>query len=245
MLKNWRQLLKWPLAQLLPNHCYLCGAPSNEFLCSGCAEDLPTASRGCHCCALPLASAAVSSDSPSSAGAREWLCGECLSEPKPFATTVAAFTYSHPIDFLINRFKHQRHFRCGEHLSEHLTPLIRDRYRHLPDVLLPVPLHWTRSWTRGFNQCDVIAQHLHRQLQIPVLHCCRRLKRNPRQQGLKRKVRLRNLRRAFAVCGDVTGKHIAVIDDVMTTGATVTELARCLLKAGATQVDIWVLARVA
>lgn len=239
MRHPWRQLLNRPLNWLLPNHCYLCGDASDDLLCCGCMGDLPINGPSCHCCALPVAEAVV----PSEDG--EWLCGECLSEPKPFTLTLAAFHYSHPIDFLINRFKHQRHFRCGEHLSRYLLPLIDDHYYQLPDALLPVPLHWMRNWTRGFNQCDVIAQQLHHHLQIPVLHCCRRIKRNPRQQGSKRKLRLRNLRQAFSVQGDIAGQHIAILDDVMTTGATVTELARCLLKAGAARVDVWVLARVA
>lgn len=255
--------LKQALHHLLPNSCYLCGGTSEDFLCSGCVDDLPLAGscRSCDCCALPLSDYPARGDGSERRTATEpdtgpaasgILCGDCLSNPKPFQRTVAAFTYAHPIDFLINRFKHHRHFVCGNHLSHYLLPLLRTAYAGdtWPSLLLPMPLHWTRRYMRGFNQSDAIASQLQAGLDIPVSHCCRRLKRNPRQQGLKRSARLHNLHKAFAVQGSAAkeslkGRHVAVIDDVMTTGATVTELAHCLRKAGAARVDVWVLARVA
>lgn len=174
------------------------------------------------------------------------LCGDCLQHPKPFQLTLAAFIYGHPVDFLINRFKHNRHLVCGHYLSKHLVPVIQQAYAEStwPDLLVPMPLHWTRRALRGFNQSDAIAVQLHKALGIPLSHACRRLMRNPRQQRLKRKERLRNLQNAFRVQAPLNGAHVAVIDDVMTTGATVTELARILRKAGAARVDVWVLARV-
>lgn len=230
-------LVMQPLARLLPNHCYLCGDESREFLCTGCQRDLPTVDHSCYCCALPLV------HNPGHLA----LCGDCLRQPKPFTRTLAAFTYGHPIDFLINRFKHHRHFVCGDYLSEHLLPLLHQAYKEdtWPEALVPVPLHWTRYWVRGFNQSQLIAYRLHQHLNTPVMHGCRRIRRNPRQQGLKRKERLRNLRQTFITAGNLAGRHIALVDDVMTTGATVTELAQRLRQAGAARVDVWVLARVA
>ncbi len=227
--------LSTPLHKLLPNHCYLCGDISREFLCPGCRADLPTHDEACRCCALPVAD-----------NGDLLLCGDCLKYPKPFDRTLAAFTYGHPLDFLINRFKHHRHFTCGNYLSKHLVSAVQAAYagQKLPDLLLPMPLHWTRHFKRGFNQSHVIASQLHKKLAIPLAHHCRRLKRNPRQQGLKRKERLRNLTDAFAVDGRLDGYHVALVDDVMTTGATVTEVSHCLRQAGAARVDVWVLARV-
>ncbi len=227
---------------LLPNHCYLCSAVSPGFLCAGCRSDLPLAGRSCRCCALPLPdiieTASDQQDEP--------LCGDCLKHPKPFTRTLTAFEYGHPLDFLINRFKHHRHFVCGNFLSEHLLTTVATQYSGTswPNRLMPVPLHHSRLLKRGFNQSHAIACQLHKHLGIPIDLSCRRIKRNPRQQGLKRKERLRNLKQAFAVTQPVDGAHIAVIDDVMTTGATVTELSQCLLDAGAARVDVWVLARV-
>lgn len=229
---NWLSRLP---SMLLSNRCYLCDVASPEFLCSDCTQDMPTSSRACVCCALPLPEHGASA-----------LCGDCLQHPKPFTRTVAAFSYTHPIDFLINRFKHQRHFVCGSQLSQHLCSVLQPAYAHddWPDTLVPVPLHWLRRWHRGFNQSELISDHLGRFFGIKVSACCRRLRRNPRQQGLKRKERLRNLRRAFTTTRRLDGLHVALVDDVMTTGATVSELAHCLRQAGAARVDVWALARV-
>lgn len=239
---NGLRLLTEPLRKLLPNHCYLCGDISREFLCLGCRGDLPTHGRACRCCALPVST----EFGAASANPDTLLCGDCLKYPKPFDRTLAAFTYSHPLDFLINRFKHHRHFVCGNYLSRYLVSAVHTAYanKSLPDLMLPMPLHWTRHFKRGFNQSDAIAWQLHKNLSIPLAHHCRRLKHNPRQQGLKRKERLRNLTQAFTVDSRLEGLHVALIDDVMTTGATVTELSQCLRQAGAARVDVWVLARV-
>jgi ComF family protein len=239
---NGLRLLAEPLHKLLSNHCYLCGDISREFLCPGCRGDLPVHGTACRCCALPVIDKLRSaSENPDAL-----LCGDCLKHPKPFDRTLAAFTYAHPLDFLINRFKHHRQFVCGDYLSKHLISAVQAAYgrQSLPDLLLPMPLHWTRHFKRGFNQSHAIAHQLHKKLSIPLAHHCRRLKHNPRQQGLKRKERLRNLTEAFTVSSRLDGYHVALIDDVMTTGATATELSHCLRQAGAAKVDVWVLARV-
>lgn len=175
------------------------------------------------------------------------MCGDCLQHPKPFTRTVAAMQYAHPVDFLINRFKHQRQFSCGDFLAGELLQPLQTAYSggDWPQLLIPVPLHWSRALARGFNQSQLIGQQLSRWLHIPLAQTCKRHRRNPRQQGLDRKERLRNLRAAFSVVAPVAGRHLALVDDVMTTGATVTELASSLRRAGAVRVDIWVLARVA
>lgn len=231
----WRRLHKQLVRALLPNHCYLCGDMSDAFLCPGCQQDLPCPRNACYCCALPLAD-----ETPN------LVCGDCLQRPKPFTRTLAGLQYAHPVDFLVNRFKHQRHFACGSFLADTLLPSVKATYETgpWPELLVPVPLHWSRHWTRGFNQSHQIAHRLSRYLDIPVAHACQRHQRNPRQQGLNRRERLHNLRKAFAVVENVADRHLALIDDVMTTGATVTELAACLRKAGAARVDVWVLARV-
>lgn len=113
----------------------------------------------------------------------------------------------------------------------------------LPDCLTAVPLHWLRSVKRGFNQAAFIANDLSRQLNIPLLNICQRTRHTPYQKNADKHARKNNLQQAFSVSVKPVNKHIAIIDDVMTTGTTVKELALLLKQAGAKRVDIWVVAR--
>ena len=180
----------------------------------------------CPQCALPTLHGAV--------------CGQCLQHPPHFRRTVAAFAYAFPLDKLLLALKY------GEKL--HLSGLLADklalRIDHLPDCIIPMPLHKERLRQRGFNQSMQLAQRLSQQLHVPLLaHACVRIRNTPSQSGLPWKERNKNMRKAFDCSTVVTGKHIAVVDDVMTTGATLNELAHTLLRAGASEVSAWVVAR--
>ncbi len=114
----------------------------------------------------------------------------------------------------------------------------------MPNLLLPVPLHSQRLKERGYNQALEITRPLARYFHLDISpRLCRRTEATPAQSGLNRKAREKNLRNAFILIGDVTGLHITLVDDVVTTGTTVAELARCLKRGGATRVDVWAVAR--
>jgi ComF family protein len=170
------------------------------------------------------------------------LCGACLRHPPAFDRTLAAFTYRFPIDRLLHAFKYSGNLALIEVLAK---PLARFAAEHpKPDLLLPMPLHPERLKERGFNQSLEIAKTISRWLDIPLMaEACRRTRDTPSQAGLKWKERRRNVHGAFACDLDLAGKKIAVLDDVMTTGATLNEVSRILKGRGAAEVSAWVVAR--
>jgi ComF family protein len=161
----------------------------------------------------------------------------------------AAWRYSFPIDALINRFKHQARWPLGRLLAELLSHHLQHAFSEglaKPDLLLPVPLSRQRLRQRGFNQAQMLAGWLSHSLQLPLLeHVLVRSHDSPAQQLLSAAERKRNLRKAFALAdhAPIQGRHIALIDDVLTTGATAEAIARLLRKAGAARVDVYCLAR--
>lgn len=225
----------------LPTSCLLCGCSlGTDLLCHACELMLPhLENQACHQCALPLATHAD-------------FCGQCLYKPPAFSRSVIPFVYQHPIDFLIHNFKYRRKLSYGRALAQLLADKIsHDQHEHpdtRPDLLLTVPLHWSRRWQRGFNQTEIIGKQLATQLHIPLLtHACRRRQPTPSQKGLSRAQRQRNLRGAFELRKDsqrlIDGKRVALLDDVVTTTATARELSKLLVKHGAADVQIWALAR--
>lgn len=222
---------------LLPAPCLICGLAHGDYqlLCPACDAALPRLSHQlylCSCCALPL-----TSDAP--------LCGKCLNKPPAFNQSSIAFSYEHPLDFLIQQFKYRRQLSSGKLLAQLLSETCRAADR--PDFLVPVPIHWRKRWQRGFNQSELIAQWLGKNLGIPVLSACRQTRYHHSQKGLGRVERLRNLRQSFAIAPAIQHKlgdaHIALVDDVVTTTATARTLSELLRKSGAKRVDIWALAR--
>jgi ComF family protein len=217
---------------LLPHRCLLCEAPdSRRALCEPCRNDLPWLVSACPRCALPLPGTAE-------------LCGRCLSQPPAFDRCIAAFRYSSPVDRLVGQFKNQRRLSAGKLLSSLLLERLRKGAEARPELIAPVPLHWRRQLLRGFNQATFIAGSLASQLDIPLLAVARRSQATPKQQQLDRRRRLGNLRGAFSVNRElVAGRHVAIVDDVVTTGATAQALSLALKRAGAARVDVWAIAR--
>ena len=176
------------------------------------------------------------------------LCGGCVRTPPHFERAIAAVDYTHPWDRLISDFK----YRGGLDLSGALCDLLlAEHQRHaieLPDHLVPVPLAAQRWLERGYNQSWELARRCARRLRVRSdAHLLLRLRETPYQQSLPRDRRLANVRGAFAIeptrRAEVIGRHMALIDDVMTTQATADELSRVLLDAGAQSVQVWVVAR--
>jgi len=223
-----RSLLDW----LIPQTCLLCDSASAEPLCEPCQNELPWLRRGCDICALPLASVG--------------LCPHCQQQVPSFDLCRAAFCFAAPISSLVNQFKHHRNFRNGSVLSDALKMNLQNSQHDglLPDCLVPVPLHWRRQLRRGFNQAGFIANEIGKELSIPIRPLLGRSIATPKQQSLDRKARLKNLDNAFVIKQNTSPpNHVALIDDVMTTGATAEAASRVLKKAGVKKVEVWVLAR--
>ncbi|TCS73390.1 ComF family protein [Sulfuritortus calidifontis] len=199
------------------------GAP----LCPGCLADLPRlATPRCPVCALPTAMGEV--------------CGGCLKHPPAFDVTCAVYRYAYPLDALLQHYKYGQGLHLAGFLAEQLAGQIDSR----PDLLIPMPLHPKRLAERGYNQAGEIAKRLARGLALPVsLSACIRSRNAPPQASLPLKDRRKNIRGAFACREDLSGKRIALVDDVMTTGASLNELAKTVKQAGAVEVQAWVVAR--
>ncbi|GGC57952.1 ComF family protein [Marinobacter halophilus] len=215
--------------------CVTCLSPhASHGLCQGCRDDLPINRWHCHTCALPLAFATE--------GMR---CGECQTSPPPFSRSRIPWRYQFPVDGMIGRYKYHGH-------RKFVRPLLTDFSQFLeqqllpgdrPDVLIPAPMHWLRRWQRGFNQAQDIAEFVGARLDIPVAaNAVRRNRRVNAQRGLNRAGRLANLANVFQVAEAVPAR-VAIVDDVVTTGATVRILARALAEAGARDIQVWALAR--
>jgi len=220
------------IARLLPARCLICGmdAKLGQGLCADCTVELPLITHPCPFCALPL---------PTS---EALACGDCLQRPPPYRQCVSALLYQPPASHLIAAFK----FRSQLPVARLLSDLLRQQIGQSPqvDVILPVPLHWRRRWQRGFNQAETIADELSRQLHIPVqTRWLQRRHATPSQHLLNATQRAKNLRGAFALKHSVQGLRIALVDDVVTTGSTVAEVAQTLLRGGAASVVVWCLAR--
>ena len=241
------KLIKSISFSLFPSCCVLCGSESDRVidLCYHCDSDLPHNNQCCVRCSIPLKINSIGFINNSQSGI---LCGECTAHPPTFDQCLAPLRYEFPASSLISRYKYQGHFCSGVILADILlTKIVKNQIRDQnkkPDLIVPVPLHWQRQFFRGFNQSQWLAQYLSRALKVPINNrLLKRCRNTPPQQGLNRKQRQKNLKGAFRVNHPIEGKHIALVDDVVTTGSTVSELSKLLKKAGATKVEIWCLAR--
>lgn len=205
------------------------GAP----LCPACRADLPWNCHACRRCATPLAAASETA-----------LCGRCLRVPPPFDEALCAFHYRFPVDRLLVKLKFHAQLGYARVLGALMAERIKQHGRLRPDVLVPVPLHPARLRQRGFNQATEIARALGAQLGLPVAtDVCARRRDTAAQSSLAAAARQRNLRGAFAATGRLLPPRLAIVDDVVTTGATAAELARMLHKAGAGTILLWGAAR--
>ncbi len=214
----------------IPQPCLLCGARvAGALLCPGCEADLPRlAGARCPVCALPTPLGEV--------------CGGCLRRPPAYDATHAAFRYAFPLDALVQRLKYGGGLALADWFAARLAEALREAPR--PDLILPMPLHPKRLRERGYNQAAEIAKRLAARLDLPLgLTACRRVRDAAPQTGLPLKERRRNIRGAFHCDLDLTGRRVALLDDVMTSGASLDELARAARKAGAAEVSAWAVAR--
>lgn len=228
-LRRFAQQLGRCCARLAPaQDCLLCAAASDDLICPACAADLPRLlGAACPRCALPNATGET--------------CGHCLAHPPAFDTAFAAYRYDFPVDKLIQSFKYGHRLALGNYFGRVVATLGATL---AADLIVPLPLHPERLRQRGFNQALEIARALASTRRLPIdASSCRRVRDTPAQAGLAWRERIKNLRHAFACDADLSGARIILVDDVMTTGASLAECARTLKLHGAAEVTALVLAR--
>ena len=226
------RLVDGALDALLPSHCLLCGARGQGALslCAACEADMPRNTMCCARCALPQESPAR-------------LCGRCIKREPPWDAVWVPFRYEWPLAQLESRFKFGGDLAAGRTLS--MLWLATPRPEALPQAIVPVPLHRSRLRGRGYNQALELAKPLAKHFDIRLLHeALRRNRATGAQTELTAVQRRRNVRGAFETNFDgAVPEHVAVLDDVFTTGATLAECVRVLKRAGVQRVDVWALAR--
>ncbi len=217
---------------LAPGACLYCGcelaAPAT--LCRYCAATLPRIPDACRSCGQT---------SPTG----DEICPACLVNPPRWQTMVAPFAYQPPLREWLWQLKYDGALHFGKTLCDEMLPLLQQQ-QALPEILLPVPLHDTRLRERGFNQAEVIARQFGAKLDIAVdTRALRRTRATASQSGLSIVQRADNLRGAFAWRTNHRYRHVALVDDIVTTGATADALCRVLHRAGVETVQVWALAR--
>ncbi len=231
-----RQVDDWlatELQRLFPPTCLLCldpGQPPALDLCSACEADLPANLPACPRCAATLAAEAAACRC---GGARRWAVDAVL----------APWRYAFPVDALVRRLKFAGQLGVARILGTLLGRAVAARGTATVDALVPVPLHASRQWRRGYNQSREIASFVAAVSGLPLLDgVLHRARATVEQTGLDAAARRRNLRGAFTVAGPLPAR-VAIIDDVLTTGATAGSLAAALKRAGCRRVEAWVVAR--
>jgi len=239
LLKHSAGLMKTAWLSVVPCPCLLCGSENRAMICSACRQQFFTdATARCFCCAVPL-------------NPHDRLCGACLSDAPAFQRTWVACNYEPPLDQLVLSLKFGHQLAVAPSLARLLAAsvcLAAEPDPALPDLLIPVPLSRERLAQRGFNQALEIARPLARLLHLPLYpRLLVRVRDTTAQSLLHPNQRRKNILHAFVPDGDYEDKirhrHVGVVDDVMTTGATLHEIAACLKRHGARQVSNLVFAR--
>ena len=229
---GWRRALR-PVMEG-PGQCEVCRVWTRGALCAHCIERHAALRPRCRRCALPLPQAGV--------------CGRCLHAPPPFEHTVCVGDYAFPWDRLVAAYKFEGRVELANPLAARMVAAVAEVNAPRPDGVVPVPLAEERLRQRGYNQAWELARRVAAALRVPThAGLLLRLFGGAHQAELSRAGRLVALRGAFTVPpserAKLAGRRIALVDDVMTTGATVSEAAAALLRAGAGAVDVWVVAR--
>ncbi len=238
------KVYSWSLfRQLRIASCLLCHEPATpaQALCDNCLIHLPVSAQSCDKCREPLNPACLQQSDNSAL-----LCSRCQKTTRPYQHCIAPLLYQPPVSNMLQRIKYSGRTIYLRPLAQHLLRALETHYEdQWPEALIPVPLHWWKLRKRGFNQAGVIADIIGKKTGIPVLHhALSRSATGKDQHDLPARERRTHLRGAFVIKRSFDCKHIAIIDDVMTTGATVEEICRVLLRdSPIRQVDIWCLAR--
>lgn len=220
---------------LLPYNCVLChGKAESKDLCSACAKELPWLENNCKQCALPLG------------GSAQAICGECQTEKPYYDRTIALFNYAEPINNMVSSFKFHKKLLYGNLFGKLLITKLQHHYQieSKPELLLPIPLHASRLRERGYNQALELARPLSKALNIKIdYHTLERTRATAQQSLTAEGQRKANVKGAFALIKPLLAKHVAIIDDVVTTGHTVNECSRILKNSGVETITVFAIAR--
>ena len=220
--------------RLFTPSCVLCDDIAGEIsLCDACRQDLPNTHYTCEQCGLPFEEKM-----------EDALCGQCQQSPPPIDYLISSLIYDYPVDYLVSQLKFNRNLSYAKILSQLLLDTLRSQQHEPPDLIIPVPLHKKRLRKRGFNQALEIARPIAKAFHIPIeKHAIKRTKQTEAQSLLSATERKKNLLHSFSLLKPITAKHIVIVDDVVTTGTTVFELAGLLKRSGAEKVGVWAVAR--
>lgn len=223
----WRSALDL----VLPDTCVLCkqgqAGRTPHLLCHFCWAGLPRNVPACPTCAVPQLSPGG--------------CGACLHQPLTPHVCIAALQHEGDARVLVHQLKYTQNLRASTPLAQAICQAVQIRYTadRLPEQLVPVPLAWRRQVMRGYNQAAWLAYRVGQQLDLPLLYGPIKRRYGPAQHTLKRKARLTLGSAQFSLVQPLTAQHVAIVDDVLTTGATVKALSDLLQAAGAQRVDVW------
>jgi len=211
--------------------CAACGAPA-AVLCPACRASLVELGPACPLCAEPTGEHAVT-------------CRRCRVDPLPIDRVVAPWRFGGQLASAIRRLKFAGRAHVARDVAALWAPVLAAVVAERDAVVVPVPLHWRRRWTRGYDHAWLLARHACADAGIAApVRALRRIRHAPAQSTLPAAERARNVQGAFAAAsGAIEGRAVVLVDDVMTTGATAAEIARVLRQAGASQVHLWVVAR--
>lgn len=219
---------------MLKNHCLLCDLTCkfDTFICDQCRQTLPRHTPGCVGCGVNIHLKHENN-----------LCGQCISTPPAFHQLFSLFDYAEPISSFIHQLKFQGNLRIARWFATEWIHFLKNAIS-LPEVIFPVPLHHARLSERGFNQANEIAKPIGNYFNIPIdTKACVRIKNTQAQSALSSAKRKNNVKNAFGLSRTITEKHVVILDDVVTTGNTVTELVLLLRKMGVQKIDVWCVAR--
>ncbi len=211
----------------LPFSCLLCQHPIEPYQsktklrapwCAICAEQFPTFIQ-CPRCGLE-------------SNNHQLDCGKCLTKPPVWDSLTCVSDYLFPYDKLLHQFKYKGQFWLAPHLIALLPPI-----SHNSSVVMPVPMHWKRKIVRGFNHSQLLANAFAKRFDLNIINGIKRIRATKKQQGLSRKERLKNLNHAFSLI-EPAPLHVTLVDDVITTGATITQLSQLLRAHGTKKIDI-------
>lgn len=233
-LSNKFQLrIKTIIDLLVPHHCVVCSKPvfsNNLYCCESCFDQLPFQQNACSVCGQQF-------------NAQSDICGQCINNPPEFESCFCAFAYQSPIRELIQSFKYQQQPALATLLSRLLYQEVCDQQLELPEALIPVPMHYSRLRERGYNQAQLLATEIGKLSNIKVDNCLiKKSKITPTQASLSRKQRIRRIKGSFIANQKAPYSSVAIIDDVVTTGATISEITKILKQKGVDSIQIWAIA---
>jgi len=234
-------MIKQILDVLYPRRCVLCHSlcsstkPHDIDLCPDCHAELPWIEQACFQCGIPLHNAQ-----------NKQRCGQCMQKTPAYDHVISVCHYQNPLVWLIQQMKFKKKPAIANLLGHVMARQLKQQKISLPDAIIPVPLHYKRQLQRSFNQSEEIAKVIAKQLfcSLDTQYLERHLP-SKQQSGLDAKKRKKNVKGIFRIKNKQRNHytHVALVDDVMSTGSTVNEIARTLKKNGVKKIDVWVLAR--